>query len=900
VTTTSSDASAGPSTPTPPDAAQEHHGSAFGWTFWMLNVIEAFERLAYFGIRAVVPIYIASATEPGGLHLTQIHRGVIYAWWAIFQSWLPMFTGGFADRLGYKRTLGFAISMNVIGYVMMAFLHNYVGFFSGIIVLATGTAFFKPALQGSIAQKLTKDNASMGWGVFYWVVNVGAFGAPFLATLILGKPHSAEGWRNLFLASAGYTACNLLVLFTFRDVPSGADKTKSMAKTFAETVENIWIFWFVGGKLHAGRFTAGLIAIAIGVALCFVPNAAALAGVESSALADYQGLGAAVLILGGVLLMTILEGGRFQWQLRLPAFILIMSCFWLMMYQLWDLHPNFIEDWIDSSWLAAHVPFDAWWEYGDRGLIRVPQQILLNLNAGLIILCIIPLSWLVRRMRTLSAMLIGMTVATCGILVAGFSTTGVILLCGVALFSFGEMLTGPKKNQYLGLIAPPGKKGLYLGYVNIPIGLGVGLGSLLAGYVYDGYGEKASLALKELGANPQLTARAVRACDWSDSLELIPDLGGIDRDQALSEAASTMGVAEREAARYLLTAFRFDQGQVVNLALVHRAMSQDTDQDFTKRLHDALTSDDIADRPSVSALRAQLGKGLAPTQTDLAAIVDLLPRALDRGRTEIVAIVEDEMNQDRKTDDKLSYGQVVDALWKAHGENPNVLNNLALEYLAQNTDLVADQAAKFTFEDPTEEMEDAIGIGRTKAFAALSAANGADEAAVDEALAELGMDDPDLAAWVYVAELPQYRFNAVARRDWSQNLPLLRALIAASPDADPIVADFYKKKRLDPDEPKSFEALADAQTLLQKIVDGVQWRTAPLLAGEFLQLNPYEARAIISANLNEAPLKTTKLLWDKYDPQYHVWIPFAAIGVVAIIALAIFGQMAKRWADMNA
>jgi hypothetical protein len=94
--------------------------------------------------------------------------------------------------------------------------------------------------------------------------------------------------------------------------------------------------------------------------------------------------------------------------------------------------------------------------------------------------------------------------------------------------------------------------------------------------------------------------------------------------------------------------------------------------------------------------------------------------------------------------------------------------------------------------------------------------------------------------------------------------------------------------------------LADAQTLLQKIVDGVQWRTAPLLAGEFLQLNPYEARAIISANLNEAPLKTTKLLWDKYDPQYHVWIPFAAIGVVAIIALAIFGQMAKRWADMNA
>ena len=44
----------------------------------------------------------------------------------------------------------------------------------------------------------------------------------------------------------------------------------------------------------------------------------------------------------------------------------------------------------------------------------------------------------------------------------------------------------------------------------------------------------------------------------------------------------------------------------------------------------------------------------------------------------------------------------------------------------------------------------------------------------------------------------------------------------------------------------------------------------------------------------------TRLLWDTYDPQYYVWLPFAAIGVVATIALAIYGQMAKRWKDMNA
>ena len=57
---------------------------------------------------------------------------------------------------------------------------------------------------------------------------------------------------------------------------------------------------------------------------------------------------------GGI--ATWLRGGRFAWQLRLPCFLLIMSGFWMMMYQLWDLHPNFIRDWIDSSMVAAYAP----------------------------------------------------------------------------------------------------------------------------------------------------------------------------------------------------------------------------------------------------------------------------------------------------------------------------------------------------------------------------------------------------------------------------------------------------------------------------------------------------------------------------------------------------------------
>ena len=69
-----------------------------------------------------------------------------------------------------------------------------------------------------------------------------------------------------------------------------------------------------------------------------------------------------------------------------------MSCFWLMMYQLWDLHPNFITDWIDSSDVAGVLTTlpnpDYWASPTDRGP-QVPQEILLATNAFLIIVLMI-------------------------------------------------------------------------------------------------------------------------------------------------------------------------------------------------------------------------------------------------------------------------------------------------------------------------------------------------------------------------------------------------------------------------------------------------------------------------------------------------------------------------------
>ena len=443
----------------------------FGRTYWMLNCIEAMERLAYFSMRAVVPIYIMQADDPGGLHLTAVHKGTIYAWWFVFQSILPMFTGGYADRYGYKKVMAFSVALNMAGYVIMAFGRDYVSFFSGVLVLATGTAFFKPSIQGSLAQNLTKDVSSLGWGIFYWVVNIGGLAGPLFARAILGHPHTAEAWRNLFLASAGFTSLNFLWMLTFKDVPSGASKTESVGRVMARTLRNIM-------------------------------------------------------------------------EPRLVAWLLIMACFWLMMYQLWDLHPNFITDWVDSSNVAGtltQLPNPSFWANQTPRGLQVPQEILLSVNAALIVAIIIPVSWLVRKLRTLSSMLIGMTVATVGVLVAGLTQNGWMLILGIVFFSLGEMLTGPKKNEYLGLIAPPGKKGLYLGYVNIPVGIGGFIGSKMAGHIYGNYGEKAVLALKYLATETQLGAGKV----WDGSIDTLESTLGISRTAAFDTLQKELGPQRR-------------------------------------------------------------------------------------------------------------------------------------------------------------------------------------------------------------------------------------------------------------------------------------------------------------------------------------------------------------------
>lgn len=445
-------------------------------SFWMCCTMEMWERLAYYGVRVVMPIYIAQASEPGGLHFTMAQKGTIYSWWALIQSLLPMITGGLADRYGYKRTIFITIWLKIAGYLLMATQRSYAGFFVGVILLATGTALFKPGIQGSLAQSMTKKNSSVGWGLFYWLVNVGAMIGPPFAGYLHGK-----GWPWVFYGCAAIISLNFLMLFTYTEVDSGADKTTDVKRVLVDTIVNFF-------------------------------------------------------------------------QARLIVVILLLSGFWMMMYQLWDLMPNFYTDWIDSSSFVSSASWlpDAWVDAKDPRGVQLKQENVLNLNAVLIVLLLVPFSYLVARMKVLWAMSLGILIAIGGVLVSGTTNTIGLLFVGILLFSLGEMLTGPKKVEYFALIAPKGQKALYLGYINIPVAIGQALGAWIAGRLYGTGGEKAVLSLRYLAEKTDF----VQGKTWDGNVATLDAFTGVSRPQAFAKLQEVVGKNAREATDLLWTTYK--------------------------------------------------------------------------------------------------------------------------------------------------------------------------------------------------------------------------------------------------------------------------------------------------------------------------------------------------------
>jgi len=114
------------------------------------------------------------------------------------------------------------------------------------------------------------------------------------------------------------------------------------------------------------------------------------------------------------------------------------------------------------------------------------------------------------------------------------------------------MLTGPKKVEYFALIAPPGKKGLYLGYINIPVGIGQALGAQIAGALYGTRGEKAVLAMRYMAEKTDYARGKV----WSGDVGQLPEHLGISRTDSFKTLQEVLGKSAAETTEILWQTYK--------------------------------------------------------------------------------------------------------------------------------------------------------------------------------------------------------------------------------------------------------------------------------------------------------------------------------------------------------
>ncbi|MCP4654511.1 MAG: peptide MFS transporter [bacterium] len=196
---------------------------SFPRAFWLVNIMELFERGAYYGLNALLAVYLRDKVVDGGLGFQEdeigLLQGVIYAATYI----VPILGGALADRYGYRRMLLVAFSLLAAGHFFSGQVTSYWVIFTTLLVMATGSGLFKPIITGTVARTTDERTSAAGFGIYYWMINLGAFIGPLVAGYLRDF-----SWRYVFIASALY--CGLMLLptvFAFRDPPK-PESTKKL------------------------------------------------------------------------------------------------------------------------------------------------------------------------------------------------------------------------------------------------------------------------------------------------------------------------------------------------------------------------------------------------------------------------------------------------------------------------------------------------------------------------------------------------------------------------------------------------------------------------------------------------------------------------------------------------
>jgi len=178
----------------------------FSGTFWVANFMELFERWAWYGIFMVLALYLTNSRDTGALGFTQSQKGLLMGTVVAVLYFLPVITGAIADKFGYKKILLISFTILSTGYLTMGYVTSYTGVFLVFFYIAIGAALFKPIIAATVSKTTDNATSSIGFGIYYMMVNIGAFIAPLFSS----KLRSFD-WRYVFIMSSVIITINFIL-----------------------------------------------------------------------------------------------------------------------------------------------------------------------------------------------------------------------------------------------------------------------------------------------------------------------------------------------------------------------------------------------------------------------------------------------------------------------------------------------------------------------------------------------------------------------------------------------------------------------------------------------------------------------------------------------------------------
>jgi len=227
--------------------------TGFDRPFWVANITEMFERLSYYGSFAVLATYLAD-----NLRLGEQQAGNLAGFFGGFVWFMAVFGGALADRMGFRRALALAYFILATAYFLLGSITSAwlkpvadsVGLIPLLFVIlalpALGVALVKPVIVGTTARSSRENVRSIGYSIYYTMVNVGSALGPFMASGVadLGLPTE---W--VFRVAAASVFVMLLAVLVFFKEPArtGAEAASlgAVVRNFGAVVSNYRFMLFL-------------------------------------------------------------------------------------------------------------------------------------------------------------------------------------------------------------------------------------------------------------------------------------------------------------------------------------------------------------------------------------------------------------------------------------------------------------------------------------------------------------------------------------------------------------------------------------------------------------------------------------------------------------------------------